>query len=116
MVEQPGGVRGMESSADTVWWRPRLGGAGCGHPVPGRDPAVIRAFFVHPDWGRHGFGRRILEACESAAQAAGFHHFELTATPMGVPMYAACGYREVEEVVITLPDGTVLINTLMAKP
>lgn len=42
---------------------------------PERDAAKIRAFFVHPDWARRGIGTQVLEACESAAMAAGFTRF-----------------------------------------
>jgi GNAT superfamily N-acetyltransferase len=47
---------------------------------PSRDAAKIRAFFVHPDWARHGIGTMILEACEDAATEAGFTRFEMGAT------------------------------------
>jgi len=87
-----------------------------GRRVPGRDPAVIRAFYVDPGWARRGLGRRLIEACEGAAKAAGFDRFELTSTRMGIPLYAAAGYREVHPVDITLPDGIVLPHVLMAKP
>lgn len=78
---------------------------------PATDPAVIRAFFVHPDWTRRGIGRRLLRRCETEAQAAGFTHFELTATLTGLPLYAALGYRERESITIPLgpaPDGETL--------
>ncbi|MCZ6916429.1 MAG: GNAT family N-acetyltransferase [Gemmatimonadetes bacterium] len=84
--------------------------------TPGQDPAVIRAFFVHPDWTRRGLGRKILETCEKAAQQAGYDRFELTATLMGRALYAACGYREIRPVDITLRDGQVLPHVLMEKP
>src|SRR5687767_2378226 len=45
--------------------------------APAHDAARIRAFFVHPDWTRRGIGRRIIEACETAARRAGFRHMEL---------------------------------------
>jgi GNAT superfamily N-acetyltransferase len=84
--------------------------------MPGRDAAVIRAFFVDPAWTRRGLGRMMLEASERAAAAAGFDRFELTATLMGRPLYAAAGYREVHPMPITLPDGQVLANVHMEKP
>ncbi len=83
--------------------------------TPGQDPAVIRAFFVHPDWTRGGLGRRILETCEKAAQQAGYDRFELTATLMGRALYGACGYREIQPVDITLRDGQILPHVLMEK-
>ena len=75
---------------------------------PAVDAARIRAFFVAPEWARRGVGRRILEACAAAAGDAGFGTLELMATLPGVPMYAACGFVEVERVVDRLPDGTDL--------
>ncbi len=84
--------------------------------TPGKDPAVIRAFFVHPDWTRRGLGRKILETCERAAQQAGYDRFELTSTLMGQALYDACGYREIRPVDVTLRDGQVLAHVLMGKP
>lgn len=83
---------------------------------PGKDPAVIRAFFVNPAWVRRGLGRMILEACERAAGNRGFDRYELTATAMGVKFYTACGYRLIAPRDITLPDGQVLPHVTMAKP
>ena len=89
------------------------------HDVGLRDPAVdaavMRAFFVHPDWSGHGLGRMILDACESAARQAGFGRFELVATLTGVPFYAARGYHPAGLLDHTLPDGTVLRFERMEK-
>src|SRR5580698_1335523 len=63
---------------------------------PSRDAAKIRAFFVHPAWARRGIGTLILEACESAAKAAGFTRLEMGATLSGVEFYKAKGYEELE--------------------
>ena len=63
---------------------------------PAKDPAKIRAFFVHPDWARRGVGSRLLEVCEEAAAQAGFRSLEMGATLTGVPLYAARGYAEGE--------------------
>jgi len=63
---------------------------------PDRDPARIRAFFVHPAWARQGIGRSLLEVCERAAVAAGFQAAELNATLTGEPLYAAFGYAVAE--------------------
>ncbi len=82
---------------------------------PATDPAVIRAFFVHPNATRQGIGRRLLDVCESAARDAGFTHFELTATLTGYPLYAACGYEDVEAIEILLADGVTLPAIRMKK-
>jgi len=87
-----------------------------GHRVPGTDAAVIRAFYVDPLWARQGLGRMILDACEQAGHARGFERFELTSTAMGVPFYTACGYRQIEPLDVTLPDGSILPHVRMAKP
>ena len=77
---------------------------------PRCDAARIRAFFVHPDWARRGIGATILEACESAAIAAGFQRLEMGATLTGVPFYLAKGYRAVEDLAVPLPDGEALAD------
>lgn len=63
---------------------------------PARDPARIRAFFVHPDFARRGIGRALLAACESAIIAAKFAEAELVATLAGEPLYVAFDYQVVE--------------------
>jgi predicted N-acetyltransferase YhbS len=83
---------------------------------PATDPAVIRAFFVHPAWTRRGIGRHLLALCEDAARREGYRHFELVATLSGVPLYAALGFRETEPLSIALPDGVVLPAVKMVKP
>jgi GNAT superfamily N-acetyltransferase len=52
-----------------------------------RDAAKIRAFFVAPRWARRGVATLILDACESAAIAAGFTQLEMGATLSGVAFY-----------------------------
>jgi GNAT superfamily N-acetyltransferase len=60
---------------------------------PVRDTAKVRAMYTDPDFARRGVGRLILELCEKAACAAGFHKVELMGTAAGVPLYESCGYR-----------------------
>ena len=60
---------------------------------PGGDAAKIRAFFIHPQFARRGFGSAmLLERCERDAMAHGFSRFELMGTLPGVRLYAARGY------------------------
>ena len=80
-----------------------------------RDAAKIRAFFVHPDWARHGIGGLILEACEAAARAAGFRRLEMGATLSGVPFYKAKGYAEAEAQEAPLGNGELLMIVRMTK-
>jgi GNAT superfamily N-acetyltransferase len=82
---------------------------------PTRDAAKIRAFFVHPDWARRGFGSLILEACEDAAVDAGFTRLEMGATLSGVPFYRAKGYVEVEKQAAPLANGETLPIMKMTK-
>lgn len=82
---------------------------------PHRDAAKIRAFFVHPDWARHGIGTMILDACEAAARAAGFTRCEMGATLTGVPFYRKKGYEEQEAVEVPLPGGVSLPIVRMTK-
>jgi GNAT superfamily N-acetyltransferase len=82
---------------------------------PVSDAAKIRAFFIHPDWARRGLGSKILEACESAARAAGFSRFEMGATLTGVPLYLARGYHIVERIEVPLRNGAALPIVRMAK-
>ncbi len=94
--------------------RKTLYGGDCGKtaPDPLRDPAtepaMIRAFFVHPDYARRGIGRRIMELSEAGAIAAGFKTIEIVATLPGVPLYTAFHYASVGRFEITLPDGATL--------
>ncbi len=82
---------------------------------PQRDAAKIRAFFVHPEWVRRGIGTMILDACEKAAAAAGFTHFEMGATLTGVPLYRARGYAPLEPLKIPLKNGESLPVIRMEK-
>jgi GNAT superfamily N-acetyltransferase len=83
---------------------------------PATEPARVRAMFVRSDWTRRGLGRAILEACEAAARAEGFRMLSLMATLPGEPLYRAFGFREVERVDITTPDGVVMAGVVMERP
>lgn len=82
---------------------------------PRRDPARIRAFFVHPDHARRGLGRRIFEQCLAAARAAGFGELALMSTLPGEPLYRALGFHVTERVEYELPDGTMVPMARMAR-
>ncbi len=83
--------------------------------TPGKQPARLRAFYVHPDWSRRGIGRLITIACETAARSAGFTSVELIATLPGQPLYEANGYEIVSPFEIPLPDGLFLPAFRMVK-
>lgn len=82
---------------------------------PQTDPARIRAFFVHPDFARRGIGKQIIEACEQAAQVAGFRRLELAATLPGEPLYRAVGYEALERWEHQLADSASLPLVRMGK-
>jgi GNAT superfamily N-acetyltransferase len=81
----------------------------------GSGVALIRAMYTHPDWARRGIGRRILQAAEAEACAAGFRRFELQALLPGVPLYRACGYQVVGHCPALLEDGATLPVVHMRK-
>jgi GNAT superfamily N-acetyltransferase len=60
------------------------------------EAARVRAMYTHPDFTRRGIGRMVLDLCEAAAACEGFTRVELAATMAGLPLYRACGYRDIE--------------------
>ena len=58
----------------------------------------MRAMYTHPAFVRRGVGRLILSLCEDAAGAEGFARVELMATMAGEPLYRACGYQPIEQI------------------
>lgn len=82
---------------------------------PAREPARIRAFFVHPDWARRGIGHAMLDACEKAIREAGFSSIELAATLPGEPFYAAFKYSALERHDVPLTNGLSLPVVRMRK-
>jgi len=83
---------------------------------PATEPARVRAMFVRDDWTRRGLGRAILQACERAARAEGFTTLSLMATLPGEQLYRAYGFRELDRVTITTPDGVELAGVAMERP
>lgn len=75
---------------------------------PMYEPAMIRAFFVHPDFARRGIGRELLRLSEAGARTAGFQQIEIVATLPGEPLYVSCGYSVVERFDIALATGATL--------
>ena len=83
---------------------------------PSTEPARIRAMFVRSDWTRRGLGRAILDSCERAAHHEGFRTLILMATLAGEPLYRSFGFRELERVELTLPDGVAVPGVAMERP
>ena len=105
-------------------WSRRIAQYGGGHPQSGekvgeldpkRDPARIRAFFVHPDYARRGIGRMLLAACEDALRAAGFREAIMVATLAGEPLYAAAGYHVIERFEVSAQADVKLGAVRMGK-
>jgi GNAT superfamily N-acetyltransferase len=82
---------------------------------PLHDAAKIRAFFIHPAWARRGIGSMILEACEVAARAAGFTHYEMGATLTGAKLFGVKGYVALKRIEIPLVNGESLPVIHMEK-
>lgn len=81
--------------------------------APG-EAARVRAFFVDPGYARQGVGTRLLDACATAARAAGYTRLELAATPPGEPFYRRWGFTSDERCETTLPDGTAIAFVRMS--
>ena len=82
---------------------------------PHADAAKIRAFFIHPDWARRGIGTMLLDACEDAAQAAGFTRFEMGATLTGAKLFQQRGYVALELLEVPLEGSIALPVIHMVK-
>lgn len=82
---------------------------------PGNDAAKIRAFFIHPAWARQGIGTLLLDACETAARAAGFTRFEMGATLTGAKLFQKRGYVAVERLEVRLERDITLPVIHMVK-
>ena len=95
------------SARRTLFGSDRFAARETGRLDPVTDAARIRAFFVAPEQARRGVGSALLDACEAAAAAAGFHMTTLMATLPGVPFYARRGYLADEAVTLDLGDVPV---------
>ena len=82
---------------------------------PKRDAARLRAMYTSPAFVRRGVGRLVLSLCERAAAAEGFTRAELAATLAGVPLYRACGYREIERLDVPTSKGIAVPLIRMGK-
>ncbi|MEO8190306.1 MAG: GNAT family N-acetyltransferase [Acidobacteriota bacterium] len=117
VVEVSGGAVacGGWSRRRTLYGGDQIAGRDDDRLDPASEPARIRAFFVHPDHSRRGYGRLLLDFCQDAARAEGFRGMELMATLSGVPLYERCGYVRVELVELDLPDGVRFPLVRMAR-
>jgi len=81
------------------------------------DAAVarLRKVFVAPDRAGQGLGRRMVEAAEDAARAAGLARFRVRANANAEAFYARLGYRAVERGEMPAGDGVTLPAVFMVK-
>jgi GNAT superfamily N-acetyltransferase len=103
------------SQRRTLFGGDRFAARDSGKLDPLREPAKIRAFFVHPGWARRGVAGRILETCERDAKAHGFRAVELMATLPGVRLYAARSYEAAEQVSYEIAEGVRIEFVPMRK-
>jgi GNAT superfamily N-acetyltransferase len=82
---------------------------------PAIDSARIRAFFVRPDWARHGIGRLLLQKCEDEARLRGFRSAQLVATLPGERLYRVLGYVGDKRVEYPLANGITIPFVPMRK-
>lgn len=82
---------------------------------PNTEAAKIRAFFVAPEYARRGLGTMILDACESAAMAAGFKTVELMSTMPGLQFYLSQGFVAGEPKTFLLPGDVEIRFIPMQK-
>ncbi|MER8534830.1 GNAT family N-acetyltransferase [Mesorhizobium sp. M1005] len=101
IVEQNGILAGCGgwSRRATLYGGDRSPGRDAALLDPTKEAARVRAMYTHPSFIRRGVGRLILTLCEDAACGEGFTNVELMATRAGEPLYRACGFEAVEEVV-----------------
>ncbi len=90
VIEQDGMIAGCGgwSRRATLFGGDHSAGRSAALLDPAKDAARVRAMYTNPS-----FARRV---CESAARIEGFTRVELAATMAGMPLYRACGYREIE--------------------
>jgi GNAT superfamily N-acetyltransferase len=82
---------------------------------PATDAARVRAFFIHPDFSRRGYGSAILRRCEDEMRAAGFTWAVMVATLAGEPLYARFGYAVEERYEVPLGTDLALPVVRMSK-
>lgn len=82
---------------------------------PEKDPAKIRAFFVHPNYARQGLGKKLLNHCEEEAKKNGFSKVEMMATLTGAKLYQTQGYVTLTPEDYKLPNGCMLKFIRMRK-
>lgn len=57
-----------------------------------RNTAMLRNFYVKPEFARRGYGKKLLSHCEREAKKDGISKIELIATPLGAKLYNSNGF------------------------
>ncbi len=70
-----------------------------------RDAAQIRHVVTDHRFIRKGIGRAIMDTVFATAKAAGVRHLQCQSTRTAVPFYAACGFRELGPIEVSLAPG-----------
>jgi putative acetyltransferase len=86
-----------------------------GFGVLGPAQCEVRAVYVHPDAGRRGFGRALLDALEAIARLRGLRELRLDASLNAVGFYAAAGWHRVGDTRHTFPGGVDIACIAMRK-
>jgi len=87
--------------------------AGLGVLAP--NHGELRACYVHPDYGRMGVGRRIVDGLEQIASGMGLGSLTLDSTITAEKFYASLGYETVKRGSQKLEDGTNIAIIKMQK-
>lgn len=62
------------------------------------DPVKLRAFYVHPDYAKKGYGSMIISHCENEARKEGYSRMELnTGVESATHFYKKNGYTIMKE-------------------
>lgn len=77
--------------------------------------ARLRKVFVAPDRAGQGLGRRMVEAAEESARAAGFRRFRVRANANAEAFYARLGYSPVRHEEMPTAAGVALPTVIMVK-
>lgn len=91
------------------------GGTMAGLGVLAPQSGELRACYVHPDYGRMGVGRRIVDGLEQVASGMGIGSLTLDSSITAEKFYASLGYETVLRGSHKLADGSFMPSIKMQK-